>query len=103
MLIRINQILLLLIIFVGLLGSSLQAQENIIKEDWPMFADPVMPQEYKTLVVGENLISTWLDALASEDNEIRIDAVQTLRLAAQKNIPGLEVAIDPLIAVVADP
>ena len=102
MLIRINQILLLLMIFVGGLGSPLQAQQNIIKEDWPMFADPVMPQEYKILVVGENLISTWIDALASEDTEIRIDTVQTLRLAAQKNIPGLEVTIDPLIAVVAD-
>ena len=55
MLIRINQVLLLLIIFVGGLGSPLQAQQNIIKDDWPMFADQVMPQEDKFLVVGENL------------------------------------------------
>ena len=67
-----------------------------------MFADPVMPEGSKILVVAEKLIPTWLVALASEDDEIRVDAVQTLRLAAQKELPGLDVAIEPLIAVVAD-
>ncbi len=104
MLIRVNQIILLLILLAGVLGSPLQsqAQRNIIKDDWPMFADPVMPEGKKILIVAEKLIPTWLDALASEDDEIRIDAVQTLRLAAQKKLPGLDVAIEPLMAVVAD-
>lgn len=104
MLIRMNPILLLLIMLVGAFGFPLQsqAQRNIITDDWPMFADPVMPEGSKILVVAEKLIPTWLDALASEDDEIRVDAVQTLRLAAQKELPGLDVAIEPLIAVVAD-
>ena len=103
MLHRIKTLLLLFLAF-GACASNqaLQAQQNIIKDDWPMFADPVMPQEYKILVVTEKLVPTWLNALASEDNEIRIDAVQTMRLAAQKELPGLEVLIDPLIEVVAD-
>ena len=103
MLNRINPMLLLFLALGALATSpSLQAQQNIIKDDWPMFADPVMPQEYKILVVTEKLIPTWLNALGSKDNEIRIDAVQTMRLAAQKELPGLEVVIDPLIEVVAD-
>ena len=91
MLNRINPMLLLFLALGALATSpSLQAQQNIIKDDWPMFADPVMPQEYKILVVTEKLIPTWLNALGSKDNEIRIDAVQTMRLAAQKELPGLE-------------
>ncbi len=104
MLVRINQILVLPILFLGMLGipQAIQAQKNIIQDDWPMFADPVMVHEEKILVVAEKLIPTWMDALTSGSVEIRIDAAQTLRIAALKKLPGLDVAIDPLIAAVAD-
>ena len=59
-----------------------------------MFADPVMLQEYKTLVVGENLISTWLDALASEDNEIELMR-SNIAFGSSENIPGRKLLLIP--------
>ena len=104
MFIRARQCVLLLAVVISLCTSqrSLHAQEDIIQHDWPMFSDPVMVHEEKVLVVAEKLIPTWLEALSSEQDEIRFDAVQTIRLAAMKKLPGLEITIDPLIKLVAN-
>ena len=100
----LRQFALLVLLIVGnsILAVPVNAQDNIIKNDWPMFADPVMLHEQKILVVADRLIPTWLAALASEANEIRVDAVETIRMASVKKLPGLEVTIDPLIAICAD-
>ncbi len=95
-------LLVLLVVGISILTAPVNAQYNIIKHDWPMFADPVMLHEEKNLVVADRLIPTWLSALASDSNEIRVDAVETIRMASLKKLPGLEVTIDPLIAICAD-
>ena len=60
--------MLLLFLALGALATSpsLQAQQNIIKDDWPMFADPVMPQEYKILVVTEKPSNPLILRVCSE-------------------------------------
>lgn len=84
------------------IGQAVVAQDDIITDDWPMFADPPLIDLQMAQKTSAQLIPTWIQALDVDEQELKLVAAKTIGKASALGVEGLDVTIDPLIAVVMD-
>ncbi|MEE2843487.1 MAG: hypothetical protein VX761_03160 [Planctomycetota bacterium] len=84
------------------IGQTAIAQDDIITDDWPMFADPPLIDVQLVQKISAQLIPTWVKALEADEQELKLVAAKTIGKASALGVEGLDVTIDPLIAVVTD-
>lgn len=64
-----------------------------------MWQDPFLPLPTWVPQFSEELVPFWLEALARPEAETRRIAAGTLVIAAQRSVPGLHQAVEPLRAI----
>ncbi len=84
------------------IGQTAVAQDDIITDDWPMFANPPLIDVQMAQKISAQLIPTWVKALKADEQELKLVAAKTIGKASALGVEGLDVTIDPLIAVVTD-
>ena len=94
--------LILATIGILFIGQTAIAQDDIITDDWPMFADPPLIDVQLVQKISAQLIPTWVKALEADEQELKLVAAKTIGKASALGVEGLDVTIDPLIAVVTD-
>ncbi|MEC7565299.1 MAG: HEAT repeat domain-containing protein [Planctomycetota bacterium] len=94
--------LLLIVVLILFVSESVMAQLDIIKDDWPMFADPPMIDEVLNPEISDQLIPAWIQALSADEQELRLVAAKTIGRAADLNVSALDLTVEPLIAVVSN-
>jgi HEAT repeat protein len=88
---------LLVVVGAGLLvgvASSAGAQYEVI--DSPMYHKPELPVPPVELVFADGLKELWLRALARPEVEMRLQAANTIALARERGMKGLDTTIAPL-------
>ena len=94
--------LILATIGILFIGQTAIAQDDIITDDWPMFADPPLIDVQLVQKISAQLIPTWVKALEADEQELKLVAAKTIGKASALGVEGLDVTIDPLITVVTD-
>jgi HEAT repeat protein len=94
--------LILATIGILFIGQTAVAQDDIITDDWPMFANPPLIDVQLAQKISAQLIPTWVKALEADEQELKLVAAKTIGKASALGVEGLDVTIDPLIAVVTD-
>ena len=94
--------LILATIGILFIGQTAVAQDDIITDDWPMFANPPLIDVQMAQKISAQLIPTWVKALKADEQELKLVAAKTIGKASALGVEGLDVTIDPLIAVVTD-
>lgn len=95
--------LVLLLSGLGILAgsNSTRAQDEVI--DSQIYNNPYIPVGRPIKVFHERLLPMWLQALERPENDFKRQAADTIALAHQRGMPGLEASVAPLLNTLAQP
>ena len=96
---------LCLALLVVIPASALEPRTDVIHDlkQWPMYNSPVIGRSTNRIVHSPELIPLWLVALKSDELDLQRQVADTIVIARQRGVEGLEKMIPALLKILHQP